>query len=152
MKIIMFWAVISNSFKKQVVLGLTYLTHIIKWVVFKMTWLTPSIKEVDWPLRLTHVLQLGQSVNNLIKTRQPHLPRPTCFSRLYKSVKWVVVGLHDFKCVRVRVDKYFAQTNVMRDSFCIYSEARKSFNRPPTEEVLANLIYNYSPTYCGTAG
>ncbi|KAK1424062.1 hypothetical protein QVD17_19374 [Tagetes erecta] len=32
------------------------------------------------------------------------------------------------------------------------SEARKSFNRPPTEEVLANLIYNYSPTYCGTAG
>ncbi|XP_076947892.1 gamma-glutamyl hydrolase 2-like [Bidens hawaiensis] len=32
------------------------------------------------------------------------------------------------------------------------SEARKSLNRPPTEEVLANLIYNYSPTYCGTAG
>ncbi|KAK9070578.1 hypothetical protein SSX86_010980 [Deinandra increscens subsp. villosa] len=32
------------------------------------------------------------------------------------------------------------------------SEARKSFNRPPTEDVLANLIYNYSPTYCGTAG
>nr|GEV70771.1 gamma-glutamyl hydrolase 2 [Tanacetum cinerariifolium] len=32
------------------------------------------------------------------------------------------------------------------------SEARKSFNRPPNDEVLKNLIYNYSPTYCGTAG
>ncbi|GJT55590.1 gamma-glutamyl hydrolase 2-like protein [Tanacetum coccineum] len=32
------------------------------------------------------------------------------------------------------------------------SEARKSFNRPPNDEVLKTLIYNYSPTYCGTAG
>ncbi|KAI3695276.1 hypothetical protein L1987_78271 [Smallanthus sonchifolius] len=31
-------------------------------------------------------------------------------------------------------------------------EARKSFDRPPAKQVLANLIYNYSPTYCGTAG
>ncbi|KAI7730886.1 hypothetical protein M8C21_004416, partial [Ambrosia artemisiifolia] len=29
------------------------------------------------------------------------------------------------------------------------SEARKSHNRPHTKEVLANLIYNYSPTYSG---
>uniref|UniRef100_A0A2P2KEC1 folate gamma-glutamyl hydrolase n=2 Tax=Rhizophora mucronata TaxID=61149 RepID=A0A2P2KEC1_RHIMU len=32
------------------------------------------------------------------------------------------------------------------------SEARKSSNRPPTRKVLDNLIYNYSPTYCGKAG
>lgn len=32
------------------------------------------------------------------------------------------------------------------------SEARKSLNRPPTRKVLDNLIYNYSPTYCGKAG
>lgn len=32
------------------------------------------------------------------------------------------------------------------------SEARKSLNRPPTKEVLDNLVYNYSPTYCGKAG
>ncbi|XP_058221454.1 gamma-glutamyl hydrolase 2-like isoform X2 [Rhododendron vialii] len=32
------------------------------------------------------------------------------------------------------------------------SEARKSLNRPPTRKVLNNLIYNYSPTYCGKAG
>ncbi|KAJ8430348.1 hypothetical protein Cgig2_021625 [Carnegiea gigantea] len=33
-----------------------------------------------------------------------------------------------------------------------WSEARKSPNRPPAQEVLDNLIYNYSPTYCGQAG
>ncbi|XP_042455704.1 gamma-glutamyl hydrolase 2-like [Zingiber officinale] len=32
------------------------------------------------------------------------------------------------------------------------SEARKSSNRPPADKVLDNLIYNYSPTYCGRAG
>ncbi|KAF6173351.1 hypothetical protein GIB67_027046 [Kingdonia uniflora] len=32
------------------------------------------------------------------------------------------------------------------------SEARKSLNRPPAREVLDNLIYNYSPTFCGKAG
>ncbi|KAL9250405.1 Gamma-glutamyl hydrolase 2-like protein [Drosera capensis] len=32
------------------------------------------------------------------------------------------------------------------------SEARKSSNRPPAQKVLDNLIYNYSPTYCGKAG
>ncbi|KAI3702772.1 hypothetical protein L6452_28524 [Arctium lappa] len=32
------------------------------------------------------------------------------------------------------------------------SEARKSLNRPPVRKVLDNLIYNYSPTYCGKAG
>ncbi|KAF5948615.1 hypothetical protein HYC85_014572 [Camellia sinensis] len=32
------------------------------------------------------------------------------------------------------------------------SEARKSLNRPPARKVLENLIYNYSPTYCGKAG
>ncbi|KAG9448180.1 hypothetical protein H6P81_014308 [Aristolochia fimbriata] len=32
------------------------------------------------------------------------------------------------------------------------SEARKSLNRPPIRKVLDNLIYNYSPTYCGKAG
>ncbi|XP_020105946.1 gamma-glutamyl hydrolase 2-like [Ananas comosus] len=32
------------------------------------------------------------------------------------------------------------------------SEARKSSNRPPAEKVLNNLIYNYSPTYCGKEG
>ncbi|KAF9621582.1 hypothetical protein IFM89_023156 [Coptis chinensis] len=31
-------------------------------------------------------------------------------------------------------------------------EARKSLNRPPSRKVLDNLIYNYSPTYCGKAG
>ncbi|KAL4272779.1 hypothetical protein GQ457_13G004580 [Hibiscus cannabinus] len=31
-------------------------------------------------------------------------------------------------------------------------EARKSLNRPPARKVLDNLIYNYSPTYCGKAG
>ncbi|OMO92529.1 Peptidase C26 [Corchorus olitorius] len=31
-------------------------------------------------------------------------------------------------------------------------EARKSQNRPPAGKVLDNLIYNYSPTYCGKAG
>ncbi|KAL6561732.1 Gamma-glutamyl hydrolase [Orobanche minor] len=37
---------------------------------------------------------------------------------------------------------------------CIQSnrEARMSVNRPPAREVLDNLIYNYSPTYCGKAG
>ncbi|KAG8657898.1 gamma-glutamyl hydrolase 2 isoform X1 [Manihot esculenta] len=34
----------------------------------------------------------------------------------------------------------------------LISEARKSLNRPPASEVLDNLIYNYSPTYCGKAG
>ncbi|KAJ8616553.1 hypothetical protein MRB53_035925 [Persea americana] len=32
------------------------------------------------------------------------------------------------------------------------SEARKSMNRPSARKVLDNLIYNYSPTYCGKAG
>ncbi|KAK4803457.1 hypothetical protein SAY86_003274 [Trapa natans] len=32
------------------------------------------------------------------------------------------------------------------------SEARKSLNRPSAREVLDNLIYNHSPTYCGRAG
>ncbi|XP_031278591.1 gamma-glutamyl hydrolase 2-like [Pistacia vera] len=32
------------------------------------------------------------------------------------------------------------------------SEARKLMNRPPARKVLDNLIYNYSPTYCGKAG
>jgi len=32
------------------------------------------------------------------------------------------------------------------------SEARKSINRPFTQELLDNLIYNYSPTYGGKAG
>ncbi|OWM88576.1 gamma-glutamyl hydrolase 2-like isoform X2 [Punica granatum] len=32
------------------------------------------------------------------------------------------------------------------------SEARKSLNRPSARKVLDNLIYNYSPTYCGRAG
>ncbi|KAK1349803.1 Folate gamma-glutamyl hydrolase [Heracleum sosnowskyi] len=32
------------------------------------------------------------------------------------------------------------------------SEARKSSNRPPAQTVLDNLIYNHSPTFCGTAG
>ncbi|KAL3821267.1 hypothetical protein ACJIZ3_007172 [Penstemon smallii] len=31
-------------------------------------------------------------------------------------------------------------------------EARKSTNRPSARKVLDNLIYNYSPTYCGKAG
>lgn len=34
----------------------------------------------------------------------------------------------------------------------LVSEARKSLNRPPSRRVLDNLIYNYSPTYCGKAG
>ncbi|GLT61160.1 hypothetical protein SLA2020_338840 [Shorea laevis] len=34
----------------------------------------------------------------------------------------------------------------------LVSEARKSLNRPPARKVLDNLIYNYSPTYCGKAG
>ncbi|XP_062169098.1 gamma-glutamyl hydrolase 2-like [Alnus glutinosa] len=34
----------------------------------------------------------------------------------------------------------------------LVSEARKSLNRPPAGRVLDNLIYNYSPTYCGKAG
>ncbi|XP_022718041.1 gamma-glutamyl hydrolase 2-like [Durio zibethinus] len=34
----------------------------------------------------------------------------------------------------------------------LISEARKSTNRPPARKVLDNLIYNYSPTYCGKAG
>lgn len=34
----------------------------------------------------------------------------------------------------------------------LVSEARKSLNRPPAQTVLDNLIYNYSPTFCGTAG
>ncbi|KAG2681586.1 hypothetical protein I3760_11G152400 [Carya illinoinensis] len=34
----------------------------------------------------------------------------------------------------------------------LVSEARKSLNRPPARRVLDNLIYNYSPTYCGKAG
>ncbi|XP_040987119.1 gamma-glutamyl hydrolase 2-like [Juglans microcarpa x Juglans regia] len=34
----------------------------------------------------------------------------------------------------------------------LVSEARKSLNRPPARSVLDNLIYNYSPTYCGKAG
>ncbi|EOY13442.1 Gamma-glutamyl hydrolase 1 isoform 2 [Theobroma cacao] len=34
----------------------------------------------------------------------------------------------------------------------LISEARKSLNRPPPRKVLDNLIYNYSPTYCGKAG
>ncbi|XP_021769784.1 gamma-glutamyl hydrolase 2-like isoform X1 [Chenopodium quinoa] len=32
------------------------------------------------------------------------------------------------------------------------SEARKSPNRPPAQDVLNNLIYNFSPTYCGKQG
>ncbi|KAH9313801.1 hypothetical protein KI387_022428, partial [Taxus chinensis] len=32
------------------------------------------------------------------------------------------------------------------------SEARKSSQRPSQKEVLAQLIYNYSPTYCGYTG
>jgi len=32
------------------------------------------------------------------------------------------------------------------------SEARKSINRPVIQELLDNLIYNYSPTYGGKAG
>ncbi|KAK3424523.1 hypothetical protein EUGRSUZ_F01296 [Eucalyptus grandis] len=32
------------------------------------------------------------------------------------------------------------------------SEARKSTNRASARKVLDNLIYNYSPTYCGKAG
>ncbi|XP_073146533.1 gamma-glutamyl hydrolase 2-like [Henckelia pumila] len=31
-------------------------------------------------------------------------------------------------------------------------EARKSMNRPSARKILDNLIYNYSPTYCGKAG
>ncbi|XP_075506480.1 gamma-glutamyl hydrolase 2-like isoform X1 [Primulina tabacum] len=31
-------------------------------------------------------------------------------------------------------------------------EARKSLNRPSARKILDNLIYNYSPTYCGKAG
>ncbi|KAI3466033.1 hypothetical protein Pfo_022696 [Paulownia fortunei] len=31
-------------------------------------------------------------------------------------------------------------------------EARMSMNRPSTQKMLDNLIYNYSPTYCGKAG
>ncbi|CAN8233851.1 unnamed protein product [Cochlearia groenlandica] len=34
----------------------------------------------------------------------------------------------------------------------LVSEARKSLNRPPSEKVLSNLIYNYKPTYCGYQG
>ncbi|KAG4978112.1 hypothetical protein GLYMA_13G268000v4 [Glycine max] len=34
----------------------------------------------------------------------------------------------------------------------LVSEARKSLNRPVAQELLDNLIYNYSPTYCGKAG
>nr|AFK48386.1 unknown [Lotus japonicus] len=34
----------------------------------------------------------------------------------------------------------------------LVSEARKSINRPVAQEVRDNLIYNYSPTYCGKAG
>ncbi|GFP78678.1 gamma-glutamyl hydrolase 2 [Phtheirospermum japonicum] len=34
----------------------------------------------------------------------------------------------------------------------IVREARMSKNRPSAREVLDNLIYNYSPTYCGKAG
>ncbi|KAF3442379.1 hypothetical protein FNV43_RR16295 [Rhamnella rubrinervis] len=34
----------------------------------------------------------------------------------------------------------------------LVSEARKSLNRPSPQKVLDNLIYNYSPTYCGKAG
>ncbi|XP_078439081.1 gamma-glutamyl hydrolase 2-like [Wolffia australiana] len=32
------------------------------------------------------------------------------------------------------------------------SEARKSSARPPAEGVLANLIYNFNPTFCGRTG
>ncbi|KAK4285859.1 hypothetical protein QN277_002496 [Acacia crassicarpa] len=34
----------------------------------------------------------------------------------------------------------------------LVSEARKSINRPPEQEVLNNLIYNYIPSYSGKAG
>ncbi|XP_050217104.1 gamma-glutamyl hydrolase 2-like [Mercurialis annua] len=34
----------------------------------------------------------------------------------------------------------------------LVSEARKSSNRPAARKVLDNLIYNFSPTYCGKAG
>ncbi|KAJ7981859.1 Folate gamma-glutamyl hydrolase [Quillaja saponaria] len=34
----------------------------------------------------------------------------------------------------------------------LVSEARKSNNRPPAQEVLNNLIYNYAPTYTGKIG
>ncbi|KAI3679311.1 hypothetical protein L2E82_51443 [Cichorium intybus] len=44
----------------------------------------------------------------------------------------------------VQVTQHFANFFV--------SEARKSLNRPPVRKVLDNLIYNYSPTFCGKAG
>lgn len=31
-------------------------------------------------------------------------------------------------------------------------EARMSMNRPSAQDVLDNLIYNYTPTYCGKSG
>ncbi|KAK9088720.1 hypothetical protein Scep_027802 [Stephania cephalantha] len=34
----------------------------------------------------------------------------------------------------------------------LISEARRSLNRPAARDVLDNLIYNFSPTYCGKAG
>ncbi|KNA09916.1 hypothetical protein SOVF_149190 [Spinacia oleracea] len=64
-------------------------------------------------------------------------------------------------------DLYSAVAVNWRDSFLCYmapnpptpdeippvcSEARRSPNRPPVPDVLNNLIYNYSPTYCGKQG
>jgi len=46
--------------------------------------------------------------------------------------------------------KYSIWTKLTPVLWC--SEARKSLNRPPAGRVLDNLIYNYSPTYCGKAG
>ncbi|RVW43019.1 Gamma-glutamyl hydrolase 2 [Vitis vinifera] len=56
--------------------------------------------------------------------------------------------------VTQHVANFFYQNQNCFEFFltCGCSEARKSLNRPPARKVLDNLIYNYSPTYCGKAG
>lgn len=63
----------------------------------------------------------------------------------------LVVSVLDFLlCCSTICCLYLSAVKVIFIFRC--SEARKSLNRPPARKVLDNLIYNYSPTYCGKAG
>ncbi|WVY99526.1 hypothetical protein V8G54_025596 [Vigna mungo] len=86
---------------------------------------------------------------NAFEWGSPRIPHTEDAIQITQHAANFLVRLNEFSRVVARAVQ---KQNEAIFAYYLYCEARKSLNRPVTQEVLENLIYNYSPTYSGKAG
>ncbi|WVY99521.1 hypothetical protein V8G54_025591 [Vigna mungo] len=97
----------------------------------------------------TDCLVMQNHHKNAFEWGSPRIPHTEDAIQITQHAANFLVRLNEFSRVVARAVK---KPNEAIFAYYLYCEARKSLNRPVTQELLDNLIYNYSPTYGGKAG